>query len=163
MLQPYSVLPLVRPTSSSANEALAIVQREREKAIINLCSNLLETHADKVKEGKESVSRVALDKSTTDVDGSLILAVPRNRAIEALDIMSRSRKKQKIFADGTDLSLLPKDQLMAVAAKEGLRLSSKELKNKKAIIEAIKKSRSEASLARRVITEVEEHTVDEED
>jgi len=166
--QPYSILPLVRPTRSNSASVLDSEAKLREKAAAmnEVGKSLLQRHADGFSEGVEAISRQGCDRSTVDSSGAKVLGAPDTSAADAaLAIMlntgrdytkgtKRKRKGDSSAAAGiligdcstfTQLLDFTKSELLSFARDNDVRVSS--CANKTFIANAIIEARAIEAVA----------------
>jgi hypothetical protein len=93
LAQPYSILPLFRPTRSNPSAVLAMREEALKKgaAMNQVCSSLLQKTADIIPEGKQVMARDKTTRESKDIHGKRILGAPDNSQKDAtLAILTQS-------------------------------------------------------------------------
>ena len=138
----YSILPLVRPTSSKQEAARQLV-KDGEKTLSshsNLVGNLMRTTASDAPLNSEVMARNALNTTTLNDEGQLALCRPAKRAKIALENAVGTGGQSQKSIDAIALKKLKKPELEAVAANENV-LMTKRKPVKEDYIAAILESR----------------------
>jgi hypothetical protein len=141
--QPYSILPLVRPTRSDEllRARMSKEGKASDDAVRVLAKTLLSHKAGAIKEGQEFVSRDGCVRETLNSEGGLALTIPECVVTNSLTSLLRrnARCAGRVGSSG-DLGLMTKKELLAVAVKEK-NTAARPSMNKAQLIAAIKTAR----------------------
>jgi hypothetical protein len=154
MSQPYSIMPLFRPTKSGhLSEQLKKNEDSNMTTVHRLSKQLLQGKPDAFKEGEEGISRDNLTRATVDATGRKVLGAPPPAVSNALDALLKASVGKKrsigevnpdvIFEQDAELEVMTNKQLKALAASEKVVIKSK--MNKAKLVHAILTARAAAS------------------
>jgi len=160
LTQPYSILPLLRPTKSNPNLVSDLVNsaEQQESALHLMSRSILQHKAGNIREGQEFVARDGCARETVDGAGDAVLGALNTSTSRALDSLlkngiPRAGKKRARSSAGTavadkeseneQLEVLTKRELIELAKEEKVKITAN--MNKGQITRAISEARSKSA------------------